>query len=209
MITKTQFIQLDGLFDYYNNRLFEGKLNDCMINMSRKKGALGFFSPKNWKDTNKQDGGGIHEINLNPDHLDRKEAEWHSTLVHEMVHLWQRDFGEPSRSGYHNKQWANKMQEIGLIPTNTGEPGGKKTGQAMAHYIADNGPFIKAFNALKEKNVKYLPQKMLDTGKKSAGKMGAANKTKYTCPCGNNVWGKPDLSIICGVCNKMFEQEEN
>jgi predicted SprT family Zn-dependent metalloprotease len=209
MITKTQFVQLDGLFDYYNNQLFEGKLADCMINMSRKKGAHGFFSPENWKDANKQEGGGIHEININPDGMDRKEIDWHSTVVHEMVHLWQNDFGEPSRNGYHNKQWADKMLEIGLIPTDTGKPGGKKTGQRMTHYIADNGAFIKAFNALKEKKIKYIPQKFLDTGKKSSGKSVAANKTKYTCPCGNNVWGKPDLTIICGVCNELFEQEEN
>jgi hypothetical protein len=175
MITKTQFIQLDGLFDYYNKELFDGKLNDCMINMNREKG-LGFFSPERWVDTDKQKESGIHEISLNPDRLDRKEIEWHSTLVHEMVHLWQNDFGDPSRKGYHNKQWADKMQEIGLIPTDTGEPGGKKTGQAMTHYIADNGPFVKAFNALKEKNIKYLPQKMLNTGKKSAGKAAASQR---------------------------------
>jgi hypothetical protein len=113
MITKTQFIQLDGLFDYYNNQLFEGKLNDCMINMSRKKGAYGFFFPQNWKSSNKKEGD-IHEISLNPDGLDRKEVEWHSTLVHEMVHLWQSDFGKSSRNGYHNRQWAEKMRQIKL-----------------------------------------------------------------------------------------------
>lgn len=29
------------------------------------------------------------------------------------------------------------------------------------------------------------------------------SKVKYQCPeCGMNVWGKPDLSIICGSCWK-------
>jgi hypothetical protein len=32
-----------------------------------------------------------------------------------------------------------------------------------------------------------------------------AKKTKYECPCGNKVWGKPEMIIICGTCNKRYE----
>jgi hypothetical protein len=204
MITKIQFNQLDGLFDYYNKQLFDGKLNDCMINMSRKKGAYSFFEPKNWKS---KEGGGedIHEISLCPDSLDRDGKEWQATLVHEMVHLWQQDNGKPSRNGYHNKQWAAKMEEIGLIPSSTGAAGGKKTGQSMTHYIAENGLFIKAFNNLNEKKIKYPPLPKLPHGGKTTS---IKSKTKYECPCGNSVWGKSGLSIICADCNKHFEQEE-
>ncbi|MCS3273396.1 SprT-like domain-containing protein (plasmid) [Bacteroides fragilis] len=77
----------------------------------------------------------IHEISINPDFMDRPDKDWHSTLVHEMCHLWQEDFGKPSRNNYHNnKQWATKMIEIGLMPSDFGEPGGKTTGQQMTHY---------------------------------------------------------------------------
>src|SRR5262249_7332085 len=64
-----------------------------------------------------------------------------STLGHEMAHHWQHIFGKPSRNGYHNRQWAAKMEEIGLMPSDTGEPGGKKTGQRMSDYIIPGGPF--------------------------------------------------------------------
>jgi hypothetical protein len=153
MITETQFNMFDKLFDYYNKKPFDGKLNDCMINMSRQRGANGFFQPQNWKKNNlkKEANKDIHEISLNPHYLDRPDIEWHSTLVHEMVHLWQQDFGKPSRSNYHNKQWARKMEEIGLIPSSTGQPGGKKTGQGITHYVDSNGQFIEAFNCLMEK----------------------------------------------------------
>jgi predicted SprT family Zn-dependent metalloprotease len=207
MITETQFNMLDKLFDYYNQKLFGGKLNDCMINMSRQKGAYGFFQPQNWKKYNlkKESNKDIHEISLNPNYLDRPDIEWHSTLVHEMAHLWQQDFGKPSRSNYHNKEWARKMEEIGLIPSSTGQPGGKKTGQSMTHYVAPDGQFIEAFNRLMEKNIKYSPLQGPETNKTVNRK---AYKTKYECLCGNNVWGKPGLHIVCAVCNQNFKQTE-
>ena len=103
------------------------------------------------------------------------------------------------------------MEEIGLMPSNTGSPGGKKTGQGMTHYIIPGGLFEKAFDSLVEKQIKYVPTSSESTGtntktdkKEKAG--SKALKTKYSCPCGNNVWGKPDLAIICAVCEQRFEQ---
>jgi len=204
MITIKQFTTLESLFDYYNKELFDNKLNDCLINMSRKRGAWGFFKPESWyREADKKEKN-IHEISLNPDGLERIDIDWHSTLVHEMVHLWQADFGKPSRTNYHNKEWARKMEEIGLIPSSTGKEGGKKTGQSMTHYVDPNGKFIKAFNAIKEK-INYKP---LPDFSRVKSKVADRSKTKYTCPCGNSVWGKPDLVIICAACNKNFVQAD-
>jgi predicted SprT family Zn-dependent metalloprotease len=134
MITTVQFKTLDDLYKFYNKALFGGKLADCIVNMSRHKGTFGFFAPERWKAEGKGDKRLAHEISLNPDHLDRQDIEWHATLVHEMVHLWQQDHGHPSRAAYHNKEWAWKMEDLGLVPSDTGLPGGKKTGQQMSHY---------------------------------------------------------------------------
>ena len=72
-----------------------------------------------------------------------------STLAHEMAHAWQYHFGKPSaEAGYHNVEWGTKMEEIGLMPSNTGEPGGKRTGQQMTHYIVEDGPFAEAASDL-------------------------------------------------------------
>jgi hypothetical protein len=56
-----------------------------------------------------------------------------------MVHQEQKHFGKPSRNGYHNKQWSRWMERIGLVPSATGAPGGKRTGQRMTHYIIRGG----------------------------------------------------------------------
>jgi predicted SprT family Zn-dependent metalloprotease len=89
------------------------------------------------------------EIALNPSHFrSRTTAEVLSTLVHEMAHLWQHHHGKPSRASYHNKEWAVKMRALGLIPSDTGQPGGKQTGQKVSHYIEEGGAFDVACTAL-------------------------------------------------------------
>lgn len=208
MIATKQFSHFDKLYDYYNKELFDGKLKDCMLNMNRRRGTHGSFTNNCWRNLNPEEVEGVHEISLNPESLIRPDKEWQGTLVHEMAHLWQRDFGTPSRNGYHNKEWANKMESLGLIPTDTGKPGGKKTGQNMTHYIKENGLFEQVYNKLGKKGLEYLPSdNLLDTGKKKSN--SAVSKIKYTCPCGNKVWGRPGLSIICAGCQKEFEMEEN
>lgn len=42
------------------------------------------------------------------------------------------------------KEWADKMQSIGLIPSSSGEPGGKRTGDKMADFPAEDGKFLQA-----------------------------------------------------------------
>ena len=91
------------------------------------------------------------EIALNPSHFRARTTEQNlSTLVHEMVHLWQHHFGKPSRTGYHNKEWAAMMKAVGLIPSDTGAPGGKETGQHVSHYIEADGAFDRACAELVE-----------------------------------------------------------
>jgi hypothetical protein len=49
---------------------------------------------------------------------------------------------------YHNREWAEKMLSIGLIPSDTGRPGGRMTGQKMADYPDENGQFLRAAREL-------------------------------------------------------------
>ncbi|MDR2784639.1 MAG: SprT-like domain-containing protein [Treponema sp.] len=232
MITTVQFKTLDDLYKFYNEALFGGMLADCIVNMSRHNGTFGFFAAGRWMAEGKGEKNLAHEISLNPDYLDRPDIEWHATFVHEMVHLWQQDFGHPSRAAYHNKEWAWKMDEVGLVPSDTGEPGGKKTGQNMHHYINPAGAFKKTFErltieTLEALRLKYLPAyphpepakrrrravsgedpEQGAAGVKEGGEEETieiyTSKKKYTCPCGNNVWGKPGLNIVCGECAENF-----
>ncbi|EAX1143157.1 sprT domain-containing protein, partial [Salmonella enterica] len=72
-------------------------------------------------------------------------ADTLSTLVHEMVHVWQHYAPvKKCRGGYHDRVWGAKMEEVGLMPSKTGLPGGKKNWQQMTHYIIRGGRFQKA-----------------------------------------------------------------
>lgn len=218
--TEEQFNALNGAYKYFNRTLFGNKLPSCMLNFSRKKNTHGFLAPERWRRVNSKKHN-IHEISLTPTTLYRIPLEVFSTLVHEQVHLWQWEFGSPSRSGYHNKEWANKMIEIGLIPSDTGKEGGKQTGQAMTHYIEKGGKYEKAFNKMPKKYalpftsiegdlmkslLKGVDGKNEPSAKLKKLRPASKSKTKYTCSkCKTNVWGKPNLKILCGECNLQFE----
>jgi hypothetical protein len=101
-----------------------------------------------------------------------------ATLAHEMAHQWQHEFGHPPRSNYHNREWGTKMKEIGLYPSNTGESGGKETGQSMTHYVIDGGAFQEAFRAMPE--AFKIPWSSGSIHKPAKRK--EKNKLKYTCP---------------------------
>jgi hypothetical protein len=106
---------LDRAYEFFNDRVFGGALPRCLITMQRHKGAYGYFAPERF---GSRDGATItDEIALNPAHFaERSTKQIPSTLVHEQAHLWQQHFGKVSRGGYHNKEWAAKMKEIGLHP---------------------------------------------------------------------------------------------
>ncbi len=205
--THETYAELVKAYDYFNAELFEGTLTPCIITMQRNKKAYGFFWGNTWKDA-----AGLHltdEIALNPDQFQmRSTAEILSTLVHEMCHLWQHHFGKPSRSGYHNKEWADMMETVGLIPSSTGAKGGKRIGQQVSHYIAIGGRFDKVCTGLTTKGF-AIPWLALTSQNEETRKKKAASKTKYTCPeCEANAWGKLGLKLVCGECDQIMQGEE-
>jgi predicted SprT family Zn-dependent metalloprotease len=198
--TIEQWQQYQAAFDYFNERLFEGQLSNCILNFSRQNQnrTRGYFSPERWH----KDGEITHEINLSPRILTTDEPiRSLSTLVHEMVHLWQHSYGHPPKNCYHNKEWADKMESVGLIPSNTGEPGGKRTGMSCSHYVQEDGPYLRAFQEAPPEIV--LPWKPTH---ETAHQKAPLSKVAYRCPaCGIKAWGKPGLLLMCLTCNQPMD----
>ena len=118
-----------------------------------------------------------------------------------MVHLWQFHFGKPGRRGYHNKQWAAKMEAIGLMPSHSGKPGGKRTGQQMTHYILTGGSYDTHWQLLAEAGFTLDYQDRYALRPTDPKKV----KVRYACPvCSIHVWGKPDLRLRCEVCDERL-----
>ena len=103
----------------------------------------------------------------------------------------------------------------------TGKVGGRQTGQKMTHYIEDGGRFQKAYRDLAASGhyilwaaVPYDPgssevKKKGGGGKTAKGLVALekrSSKSKYTCcECGLNAWAKPNVKLICGVCDVTME----
>lgn len=198
------YTQLDKAYGFFNEKLFNNELPDCLITMQRKKGAYGYFFNKRFY--NKADNQDVmDEIALNPSNFKgREDIAILSTLAHEMCHLWQAHNGKPSRNGYHNKQWAARMEAIGLLPQALNKEEGVKTGQSVSHSIIENGIFqIHAKEWLENEELTIYSDVSYDT---KTAKKKKASKTKYTCPdCDTNAWGKPETLLICGDCYRASE----
>jgi len=151
-----------------------------------------------------------------PQHFKGKDpTEILQTLVHEMCHLWQCHFGKPSRGGYHNKEWANQMIAIGLMPSDTSREGGKNTEQRMGDYPIPNGPFLNTTAELLATGFAIIwydrarpktkqPAVIVadgDTGQDGEVKTPSGTRRKFTYPgCQAHAYGKGGLKLICAEC---------
>lgn len=230
--------ELQRAFDHFNGALFGGLLPHCLITLQREHRTRGYFSKSRFV---RRCGRRVDEIAMHPGYFAvRPIRDTLSTLAHEMVHLWQSGFGRPGRRGYHNREWAERMEAVGLVPSDTGAPGGKRTGERMSHYVAEGGPFDVACTDLmtREFTLSWFdrfppvppgaaglgpaPSGAGDDGPDKGrgewidlvglgieapapgGKPRTGGRVKYRCPgCGVQVWGKPDLALMCGACGGL------
>jgi len=148
--TEELYRSLEIAYAHFNSALFDNKLPHVIFTVQRQKGVMGYFTPDRWGSLQ---GEKCHEIAINPSYIAQSRMiEIVQTLVHEMTHCWQHCFGKPGRGCYHNKEWAYKMIEIGLMPSSTGEPGGDITGEHMSDYIVKNSAFHTAYGKLFEES---------------------------------------------------------
>lgn len=224
--TAEAYAELQHAFDHFNEALFDGELPECLFTFQREKRSYGYFSSERF--VHRDGKTTTDEIAINPSYFAVVPlSEVLQTVVHEMVHAWQFHFGKPSRKGYHNQEWAEKMEAIGLMPSSTGAPGGAKTGEKMADYAIEGGPFLQASATLLEKDFKVSwldrfppppPENSPRNRQSSAQSLASlpsqtqslvqappeeavnrSNRVKQKCPsCGAQAWGKPGLLLKCG-----------
>ena len=210
--------ELQQAFNHFNRSLFAGELPPAVLTLQRDRKSYGYFSGSRFV---RRSGELADEIAMNPAHFAAHTIEnTLSTLAHEMVHQWQHHHGKPGRRGYHNAEWATRMEAVGLMPSHTGAPDGKRTGEKMDHYIIDGGPFAVACASLVVEpfTINWLdrvaivpkapvvetdiPPELAALGIEPAkpGKR-VGNRVKYRCEtCKMQAWGKPGLPLLCGAC---------
>lgn len=215
-------------FNWFNDHLFEGKLAKPFWVTIRKRNVLAHFSAKRWASRTENSGNEpvvVDEMGINPDYMLLRDVEdFLSSIVHEMMHQWQEYYGEDKpRTNYHNKEWSDAMEAIGLIPSSTGAEGGRKTGQKMDHYIVDgkfrdackvllaNGYALRWAGAIEEfhgAGIAYVPAvfALPSVGVKPQPVAKKTHRQKFTCgKCKANAWAKPTANLWCGDCKKVME----
>ncbi len=111
------------------------------------------------------------------------------------------------------------MKRVGLIPSNTGAPGGKKTGYQMSHYIIDGGPFDLSFQRLvasgfelswadHSTRISAAPdgENTPDSsGDPESAKPKKKDRIKFRCSgCALNAWAKPAAKLARGSCHILL-----
>lgn len=211
-MTVTEYRAFEHAYQSLSTTVFTPVLGQplppCLITLQRRGAAYGSFCRDRF--IHRHDGcRRIDEIALNPDMFPlRTDKEILSTLAHEAVHCYQRWYGTPGRRGYHNRQWAAWMEAIGLMPSNTGQPGGHKMGERVTHYILPGGAFDQAMDALLATGlcVQWQTGSLVTHPHQApAGNEPSPphlrRKTTFTCPqCTQKAWAKPTAQLVCGRC---------
>lgn len=152
--TRETYSELQHAYDFLNAELFESRLPETMITLQRQHDTFGYFSANQFVNADRQN---THEIALNPIYFSvRSIPETLSVLAREMVtlDLLLNSDSKPPRRRYRNKEWADMCESIGLMPSDTGKPGGKRTGDSVETYIIEGGPFDLATLRLLETSFK-------------------------------------------------------
>lgn len=180
-------------FDRFNKRFFDNRLEQSVISFEPTRiSNLGHYHTE-------LNGLGLQDnINLNYKQLKSRE-KWQvlSTLLHEMVHQYQRRIGTFSDKehrekyvNYHNKEFLKMTETFGLIHNNKG------------HRIAmPKDPFV---SFLKEYKVEITPERFAERTK------GTSKLRKYSCKCEpaiNIRVATSEFSATCNICKKEFEEQ--
>lgn len=140
--TNSIYLDLQYAYNFYNEKLFDGKLQPALMTLQRHKNMLGYIFFDRFSEKNGQSY--LHELAMNSDYFAyRTTIQTLSTLVHEMVHLQQRMFGNPPERNYHDHEFKEMMMAVGLVTSQSGKPDGKQVGQKMDHYIFKKGKFLE------------------------------------------------------------------
>ena len=126
------------------------------------------------------------------------------------------DFGPPNRKGgkgrggYHDAVWADRMESIGLMPSTSGEPGGRRTGFRVTHYVIENGPFDRSCAELlgaghtvnwRDNSMAREPSPVV-RAPAAAPLVPKNTRTRFVCAfCDLKAWSRASANLSCADCD--------
>lgn len=200
--------ELHRMFAFLNVEFFKGEELDIPIITIQNQGKMSAYGWCTvypiWKDAeNKIEKW---ELNLTAEYINRPWMDTAKTLLHEMVHYYNKVHGvkDVSRgTQYHNKKFKDEAEKRGLVVEKGEKVGWGRTPawqdwarEIMEKYEANPEGFALA----------RLPESA--GGKKGKGK-GGSSSIKMVCPsCGGIARITKEFRLKCGECDEYMEAEE-
>lgn len=204
---------LEKIFRTINADSFGGVIEEPIITIQTTPGAYGHVTVgKTWKRGEET----RHELNIAADWLDRPIENVVTTMIHEMVHLYniQNGIQDCSRGGsYHNRKFKTEAEKHMLKIDKDERYGWTITSPTdeLLEYI-----LLQGWEDLEMSRGVHFGFGGVGGGKAAGGSGGVqggvqkpkgSNSRKYVCPCcGAIVRATRDLELICKPCMVDFER---
>jgi len=207
---------LEKIYRQLNTDKFNGELEEPVITVQSTPRAYGHVScNKIWTTRDSQK----YELNIGADTIGRPIEETVSTMLHEMVHIYNMAHGiqDCSRNNtYHNKNFKSKAEEVGLIIDHDSRTGWSVTspGAKLNLYIAEKGWKTILINrngghGIPTNGAEGEDTKDPENPEGEKPKRKPSSTRKYICPCcGNSVRATKKINIMCMDCEKQMIVEE-
>jgi len=187
-------------YDLFNKRLHNGALPGGKFDFRPLSKSLSQFKAAKVHDI--QDGYHDHIIINSTMLLKADEIKILAALDDAMISQEQFYFGEPGRNAYRNKERASMSKEVGLFPSNTGQEGGKETGDYLSFYIIEDSPFYEAAKEFLSYGYKIQWEEI----KQPPAASNENKNIKYVCPdpdCKQSFRSKMNAQLNCAFHNLL------
>lgn len=205
--TKIVITELHRAFKMFNENLFGGALPEPAIliqSRGNKKLTLGWCSIKKiWKNEITEEEK--YEINIVAEALNRGIYPVMTTLLHEMVHLYNlvNNIKDTSRGNtYHNMKFKKTAEAHGLLVEHADKIGWSVSKlQSLTMDLIDSFAFDEAVFSLGRRDLDF-------EGEGKPRKKKKTSSRKYICPeCGTSIRASKDVNILCAECTKPEENK--
>lgn len=208
---QTVISELYNAYDLINKTFFNSSLPTIAITIqsdTRRKLTMGWCTQKEvWGD--KEGKIKMYEINLTPEFLDLDFYETMDTLMHEMVHLYNKvnNIQDVSRNGtYHNKKFKDESIKRGFYFKD--DKPDKKYGWSFSKLTdetkgkLDNLNIDKSVFTIARRSPDFFQETENQEQEETVTTKRKGNSFKWYCPeCKQSVRStKQDINIVCGDC---------
>lgn len=208
---------LEKIYRELNNDMFGGELEEPIITVQSTPRAYGHVTcSKVWKSKYNEENE-KYELNIGAGTIARPIEDTISTMLHEMVHIYNLMHGiqDCSRGNtYHNKKFKAKAEEVGLVIDQDPRIGWSITSpsDSLILYIAEKGWKDILINRDEGYRLPISGKKGKDTtdpDDQTEIPKKKSSTRKYICPCcGNSVRATKTVRIMCMDCEVQMEVEE-